>query len=145
MISRSRLWSNFLHWRTNQFVSFHKFPQKNICFLLLKFIPSRLAGSYSFAIRYIRVRSKSKNTECVQTQYSISATSSCGRKTQTHHQYGVYHPQRSRLRAWYTYRFKSSEPQQLVWLVGTPCDDVSPVASCEDWNVSAHDVLYCGI
>ena len=69
MISRSRLWSNFLHWRTNQFVSFHKFPQKNICFLLLKFIPSRLAGSYIFAIRYIRLRSKSSNTECLQTQY----------------------------------------------------------------------------
>ena len=30
MISRSRLWSNFLHWRTNQLLSFHKFPQKII-------------------------------------------------------------------------------------------------------------------
>ena len=69
MISRSRLWSNFLHWRTNQLLSFHKFPQKNNCFSLLPFIPSRLADSYSFAIRYIRLHSKSSNTECVQTQY----------------------------------------------------------------------------
>ena len=30
MISKSRLWSNFLHWRTNQLLSFHKFPQKII-------------------------------------------------------------------------------------------------------------------
>ena len=30
MISRSRLWSNFLHWRTNQLLSFHKFPQEII-------------------------------------------------------------------------------------------------------------------
>ena len=36
---------------------------------MLSFIPSRLADSYSFAIRYIRLRSKSSNTECVQTQY----------------------------------------------------------------------------
>ena len=69
MISRSRLWSNFLHWRTNQLLSFHKFPQKNSCFLLLPFIPSRLAESYSFAVRYVRLHSKSSNTECVQTQY----------------------------------------------------------------------------
>ena len=69
MISRSQLWSNFLHWRTNQLLSFHKFPQKNNCFLMLQFIPSRLADSYSFAIRYIRLHSKSRNTECVQTQY----------------------------------------------------------------------------
>ena len=36
---------------------------------MLQFIPSRLADSYSFAIRYIRLHSKSSNTECVQTQY----------------------------------------------------------------------------
>ena len=30
MISKSRLWSNFLHWRTNQLLLFHKFPQKII-------------------------------------------------------------------------------------------------------------------
>ena len=32
-------------------------------------IPSRLAESYSFPIRYIRLRSKSSNTKCVQTKY----------------------------------------------------------------------------
>ena len=69
MISKSRLWSNFLHWRTNQLFLFHKFPQKIICFLLFKFIPSRLADSYSFAIHYIRLCSKSCNTECVKTQF----------------------------------------------------------------------------
>ena len=42
---------------------------KNNCFLLLPFIPSRLAESYSFAIRYTLLRSKSSNTEYVQTQY----------------------------------------------------------------------------
>ena len=36
---------------------------------MLPFIPSRLADSYSLDIRYIRLRSKSSNTECVQTQY----------------------------------------------------------------------------
>ena len=69
MISRSRLWSNFLHWRTNQLLSFHKFPQK---------IASCCSHSYpqgwrtvivSLDIRYIRLRCKSSNTECVQTQY----------------------------------------------------------------------------
>ena len=39
---------------------------KNNCFLLLPFIPSRLADSYSFAIRYIPPRSKSSNSECGQ-------------------------------------------------------------------------------
>ena len=37
--------------------------------IIIIIIPSRLAESYSFAIRYVRLRSKSSNTECVQTQY----------------------------------------------------------------------------
>ena len=36
---------------------------------MFKFIPSRLADSYSFAIHYIRLCSKSCNTECVKTQF----------------------------------------------------------------------------
>ena len=36
---------------------------------MLPFIPSRLAESYSFAICYTRLRSKSSNTEYIQTQY----------------------------------------------------------------------------
>ena len=36
---------------------------------MLPFIPSRLAESYSFAIRYIRLRSKISNTEYVETQH----------------------------------------------------------------------------
>ena len=55
---------------TDQSIAFiSQISTKNNCFLLLSFIPSRLADSYSFAIRYIRLRSKSSNTECVQTQY----------------------------------------------------------------------------
>ena len=143
MISRSRLWSNFLHWRTNQLLSFHKFPQKIIASCCSNSYPQGwrtvtvlLSVTFDFAPK-----------AATQSAYkpSISAISSWGRTTQTHHQYGGYHLQRYPFRAWYTYRFKSSEPQQLVWLVGTPGDDVSPVASCEDWNVSADDVLYCGI
>ena len=58
MNSRSRLWSNFLHWRTKiNFFHFTNFT-KNNCFLLLPFIPIRLAESYSFTILYIRLRSK---------------------------------------------------------------------------------------
>ena len=40
-----------------------------IIIIIIIIIPSRLAESYSFAIRYVRLRSKSSNTECVQTQY----------------------------------------------------------------------------
>ena len=55
---------------TDQSIAFiSQISTKNNCFLLLPFIPLRLAESYSFAIRYIRLRSKSSNTECVQTQY----------------------------------------------------------------------------
>ena len=36
---------------------------------MLPFITSRLADSYSFAIRYIGLRSKSSNTERVETRY----------------------------------------------------------------------------
>ena len=115
MISRSRLWSNFLHWPTNQLLSFHKFPQK--------IIASCCSHSYPQGWRKFTVllsvtfdRSKSSNTECVQTKYICSAISSSGRTTQTHHQYGAYHLQRYPFRAWYTYGlFRTSTAPVIRW------------------------------
>ena len=123
MISRSRLWSNFLHWQTNQLLSFHKFPRK--------IIASGCSNSYPQGRRAVTVWlsvtfdfAPKAATHSAYKPSIISAICSSGRTTLTHHQYGGYHLQRYPFRAWYTYRFKSSDPQQLVWLVGTPGDDV---------------------
>ena len=65
----SRLWSNFLHWRSNQFLLFHKLPQKIIASRCSHSYPQGWRTVTGFHIRYIRLRSKSSNTEYVQTQY----------------------------------------------------------------------------
>ena len=115
MISRSRLWSNFLHWPTNELLSFHKFAQK--------IIASCCSHSYPQGWRKFTVllsvtfdRSKSSNTECVQTKYICLAIFSSGRAIQTHLQYGGYHLQRYPFRAWYTYGlFRTSTARVISW------------------------------
>ena len=81
MISRSRLWSNFLHWRTNQLLSFHKFPQK--------IIASCCSNSYPQGWRTVTVLLSATfdftPKAATQSAYkpSMSAISSWGRTTQT--------------------------------------------------------------
>ena len=81
MISRSRLWSNFLHWRTNQLLSFHKFPQKIIASCCSNSYPQGwptvtvlLSATFDFTPK-----------AATQSAYkpSMSAISSWGRTTQT--------------------------------------------------------------
>ena len=114
MISRSRLWSNFLHWRINQLLSFHKFPQKIVASCCShsypqgwRKVPVLLSVTFDFAPK-----------AATQSTYkpSISAISSSGRTTQTHHQYGGYHLQRYPFRAWYTYGlFRTSTARVISW------------------------------
>ena len=81
MISRSRLWSNFLHWRTNQLLSFHKFPQK--------IIASCCSNSYPQGWRTVTVLLSATfdftPKAATRSAYkpSMSAISSWGRTTQT--------------------------------------------------------------
>ena len=81
MISRSRLWSNFLHWRTNQLLSFHKFPQK--------ILASCCSNSYPQGWRTVTVLLSATfdftPKAATRSAYkpSMSAISSWGRTTQT--------------------------------------------------------------
>ena len=89
MISRSRLWSNFLHWRTNQLLSFHKFPQKIVASCCWNSYPQ----SWRAVTVLISVTFDFAPKAATQSTYkpSTSAMCSSGRTTQTHHQYGGYH------------------------------------------------------
>ena len=81
MISKSRLWCNFLHWRTNKLLSFHKFPQK--------IIASCCSNSYPQGWRTVTVLLSATfdftPKAATQSAYkpSMSAISSWGRTTQT--------------------------------------------------------------
>ena len=89
VISRSRLWSNFLHWRTNQLLSFHKFPQKIVASCCWNSYPQ----SWRAVTALISVTFDFAPKAATQSTYkpSTSAMCSSGRTTQTHHQYGGYH------------------------------------------------------
>ena len=146
MISRSRLWSNFLHWPTNQLLSFHNFHKKIIASCCSHSYPQ---GWRNFTV-LLSVTFDFAPKEATQSAYkpSISVQRSPlqegveGRPRPTINMVVIISSAtlsgRGTLKG-------SSEPQRLVWLIGTPGDDVSPVASWEGWNVSADDVLYYGI
>ena len=116
MISRSRLWSNFLHWRTNQLLSFYEFPQKIIASCCSHSYPQ---GWRKFTV-LLSVIFDFAPKAATQSAYkqSISVRRSPlqeGRPRATINMVGII-CRRYPFRAWYTYGlFRTSTTRVISW------------------------------
>ena len=116
MISRSRLWFNFLHWPTNQLLSFHKFTKKIIASCCSHSFPQ---GWRKFTV-LLSVIFDFAPKAATQSAYkqSISVRRSPlqkGRPRPTINMVGII-CRRYPFRAWYTYGlFRTSTTRVISW------------------------------